>query len=377
MEIKDISSDNPVRVILSGGGTAGHIYPAVAIAEKLKSYYGDDVKVLFVGANGKMEMEKIPNLGYDIIGLPISGFDRKISFKNLLLPFKVLLSVYISRRIIKKFKPQIVFGSGGYASAPILKAAQTRNIATMIWEGNSYAGMANRILSSKVQRVFVSYDNMDRFFKKDNIILSGNPLREDMHFLPSDTSDAYKYFGLDSSKPTLLITGGSLGTRVFNEGVMKYFDHITQQNKYNVIWQTGKYYSQEITDRIGKREHKNIWIGAFINKMDYAYSIADVAIGRGGASTISELALVGVASIIVPSKNVADDHQTQNAKSLWDLEAILMIKDDDAIEEIIPTAEELLFDKKMLNKLRANISQFSNKDSADIILNEMKKFIIL
>ena len=377
MKIKDISSDSAVRVILSGGGTAGHIYPAIAIAERLKAYYGDDLKILFIGANGKMEMEKVPNLGYDIIGLPITGLDRKLSLRNLVLPFKVLLSIYLSKRIIKKFKPQIVFGSGGYASAPIIKAAQINSIATMIWEGNSYAGMANRILSKNVQRVFVSYDNMDKFFKKDKIVLSGNPLRENVRFISSDKSAAYEYFGLDKSKKTLLVTGGSLGTRVFNESIMKYFDKITDQNKFNVIWQTGKFYSEEISRRIGDKEHKNVWVGAFIEKMEYAYAIADLAVGRGGASTISELALGGLASIIIPSKNVADDHQTQNAKSLLERGAIVMIEDDKAINEMISTVEELLFDDDKLNKLRSGIKHFAKSDSADIIITEMNKFILL
>lgn len=377
MNIKDIDSRKPVRVILSGGGTAGHIYPAVAVAERLRSYYGNDVDVLFVGAKGKMEMDKIPKLGYNIIGLPISGFLRKFAFINLLLPFKVIFSVYLSRRIIKKMKPQIVFGFGGYASAPIIKAAQGNKIATMIWEGNSYAGMANRMLSRRVQRIFVAYDDMSKFFNKDKIIYSGNPLRGNLRYLTRKLPEAYEYFGFDCSKQVLLITGGSLGTGVFNESIMTYFDTIVEQNKFNIIWQTGKYYYDDIISRIGDREHRNIWVSSFIDRMDYAYGIADLTIARAGASTISELSLVGMATIIVPSPNVADDHQRKNAISLLNKNAVVMVEDKDAEAELLPMAEKLLFDYKRLSQLRISINHFSDGDAADIILNEIKKFVIL
>lgn len=377
MNIKDIDSCKPVRVILSGGGTAGHIYPAVALAERLRAYYGDDIDILFVGANGKMEMDKIPKLGYNIIGLPISGLVRKFTFKNLLLPFKIIISFYLSRRIIKKMKPNIVFGFGGYASAPIIKAAQSNKVATMIWEGNSYPGMANKVLSKYVQRVFVAYDNMDKFFNKEKLVYSGNPLRGDLRYLTCKLPEAYDYFGFDNSKQILLITGGSLGTRVFNEGVMAYFDKIVEQNKFNIIWQTGKYYYDEIKERIGAREHNNIWISPFIDRMDYAYGIADLTIARAGASTISELSLVGMASIIVPSPNVADDHQRKNAMSLANKNAAVMMEDRDAVLELLPMAEKLLLDSAQLSKLRISINHFSKGDAVDIIFNEMKKFIIL
>lgn len=377
MEIKDIDSKKPVRIILSGGGTAGHIYPAVAIAEKLQSYYGNDVDILFIGAKGKMEMEKVSELGYDIIGLPIAGFIRKFKFKNFLLPFKVLASIYLSKRIMRKFKPQIVLGFGGYASAPILKAAQGYKIATMIWEGNAFAGLTNKILSKHVQRVFVAHDGMDKFFEKDKIVLSGNPLRGNLHHITRKMPEAYEYFGFDNSKPILLVTGGSLGTKVFNEGVMRYFDKITADNIYNIIWQTGKTSYNEIMLRIGDREHKNIWVAPFIGRMDHAYGIADLTVARAGASTISELASVGMASIIIPSPYVANDHQRMNTMSLVDKKATVFIEDSDAIENMIPKVEQLIFNTQELSILRQNINHFAESKSADIILDEMKRFIIL
>lgn len=377
MKLSEISSKKPVRVILSGGGTAGHIYPAVAIAEKLNEYYGKDIDVIFVGAQGKMEMEKVSKLGYPIIGLPIAGLVRKFTLKNIALPFKVMASVYISKKIIKEFNPQIVIGFGGYASAPIIKAAQNRSIATMLWEGNSYAGMANRVLSKHAQRIFVSYDQMDRFFPKSKIVRSGNPLRGNVRSVKLKNREAYDYFGFDGTRPILFVTGGSLGTRVLNEGVMKYFDQITAQDNYDVIWQTGNYYNQELMSRISGKAHKNIWISAFVDRMDYAYSIADLVVARGGASTISELALVNLAAIIIPSPNVADDHQRKNALSLVEKQAVVMIEDSIAIEQMIPNAEELLFNTEELSRMRYNIAQFAEPDAANKILDEVKKFIIL
>lgn len=377
MGLKNIESKKKVRVILSGGGTAGHIYPAVAIAEKLITHYGDDVEVLFIGAKGKMEMEKVASLGYRIIGLPIAGLSRKFTWKNFLLPFRLLASVSKANRVVKRFNPQIVIGFGGYASAPVIRAAQKHSIATMLWEGNSYPGMANRMLSKHTQRIFVSYDNMERFFPAEKLVRSGNPLRGNVCSVVKECAEAYTYFGFDNTLPVLLITGGSLGTRVFNEAVLRYFDQIVEQKRYNIIWQCGKYYHKEIMERVGNRPHPNIWIAPFIERMDYAYSIADLTVARGGASTISELALVNLAAIIVPSPNVADDHQRKNALSLVEKEAVLMIEDAEAQEELIPAAESLLFRPEKLASMRHNIAQFAVPDAADIILNEMKRFILL
>ncbi len=377
MKIEDINSKKPVRIILSGGGTAGHIHPAVAVAERIEAYYGKDAEVLFVGAKGKMEMDKVSKLGYNIVGLPITGFQRRFTFKNLLLPFKILASLYLARRIVRRFRPQIVLGFGGYASAPIIKAAQTKSIATMIWEGNSFAGMANKLIGKNVQRVFVAYDNMDRFFEKEKIVLSGNPLRCDFSSLNGKETEADKYFGFDQKRPTLLVTGGSLGTRTFNEAILKYFDKIVENSSYNVIWQTGSYYYEQIKSKVGDRKHPNIWISPFIDRMDYAYALADLTVGRAGASTISELALINMPSIIIPSPNVADDHQRKNAISLVERNAVVMIEDKDAIENLIPEAEKVLFDEKALRTLKNNIEYFAQSNSADIILNELKKFVIL
>ncbi len=377
MNIAEIKSDKKIRVILSGGGTAGHIYPAIALAQKIKEFYQEDAEILFVGAKGKMEMTKVAELGYNIIGLPISGLVRKLTPKNLLLPLKIAVSLYKARRIINKFKPQIVVGFGGYASTPIIKAAQTRSIPTMIWEGNSYSGMANRVLARSVQRVFVAYEGMERFYSPEKIVLSGNPLRNNFTNLAAKSQEAFNYFGFDKARPTLLITGGSLGARVFNEAMLNHFDELIAQKKINVIWQTGSFSYDKIAELINGKDHPNIWISAFINRMDLAYSLADVAVGRAGASTLSEVALVGMPSIIVPSPNVAEDHQRKNAISLVEMGAVVMVEDSDAAESLIPTALELLFDDVKLGDLAIKVREFAREDAADTMLEEMKKFIIV
>lgn len=373
--IKEIQKNKPVRVILSGGGTAGHIYPAVAVAEELTERYGDRIEVLFVGARGKMEMQKVSALGYPIIGLPIVGLQRKLSLRNLKLPFKLMHSMWLSRRIIRQFDPQVVIGTGGYASAPILRAAQNRHIPTMLWEGNSFAGMANRMLGRKADKVFVSYKKMERFFDKEKIVLSGTPLRGGVKIARRRDPEAYAYFGLSGTKPVLLVTGGSLGTRAFNEGVLRYYDRIGQENRFDLIWQAGSYYYPEMVEKTKGREYPNIKLLPFVDRMDHAYGIADLIVGRGGASTVAELSLIGASAMIIPSSNVAEDHQRHNALALVEGNGVVMLEDRDTVEQMIPTAERLLFDPAKLEELSANIRKFAQPRAANIIADEIVNYI--
>jgi UDP-N-acetylglucosamine--N-acetylmuramyl-(pentapeptide) pyrophosphoryl-undecaprenol N-acetylglucosamine transferase len=356
------------KIILSGGGTGGHIYPAVSVAEELKQQFGNQVELLFIGAEGKMEMERIPALGYRIEGLPVAGLQRKLSLKNLLLPFKVIRSLSKARKIICDFKPDIVVGFGGYASAPVLWSAQRMGIRTIIQEQNSYAGLTNKILSKRAEKICVAYDNMDRFFPSDKIVMTGNPLRGNFTNIESKSDNAYQYFGLDKHKPTLLVTGGSLGTKTLNSAIIHHIDRIVAEQQFQVIWQTGKYYEAQINEQLAGRNLPNIWRGAFIERMDYAYSIADVVIARAGACTVSELSLVGKATIFVPSPNVAEDHQTKNAQALSSKDAALLIPDSEAIERAIPIAEELLKSSDKINTLEKNIKRLGISDSAKRIV---------
>ncbi|MCC8088600.1 MAG: undecaprenyldiphospho-muramoylpentapeptide beta-N-acetylglucosaminyltransferase [Rikenellaceae bacterium] len=361
-----------LKIILSGGGTGGHIYPAVSVAEELKKRAGDNVEILFVGAEGKMEMEKIPASGYSIIGLPVAGLQRRLTVKNLSLPFKVIKSLNKAISVIKSFKPDIVVGFGGYASAPILWAAQRGKIPTVIQEQNSYAGITNKILAKRADRVCVAYKDMDRFFDKNKIVLTGNPVRA--NFIGEVRPEtAAAHFGLIPEKQTILVTGGSLGTRTLNNAVLSYYDQLKENNNIQLIWQTGKFYENEIGEAIKGRKADNIWHGAFIDRMDYAYEASDVIIARAGASTVSELSLIGKPVIFVPSPNVAEDHQTKNAMALSSVGAAELIRDSDATEQVIPYALELLKDKEKMARMGSKITSLGINDSAkrivDIILS--------
>lgn len=370
-----MSEDKKYRVILSGGGTAGHIYPAVAVAECLIKRYGkDNVDILFVGARGKMEMEKVSALGYEIVGLPIVGLRRSLSPKNLLLPFKLAHCYNMASSIIKTFKPQVVIGFGGYASVPIIKAAQAKNIPTYLWEGNSHAGVANKVAGKKAAAVFVSYDGMDRFFPKEKLVRSGNPLRGDIFKKIVDKKEAYSYFGFSGERPVLMVTGGSLGAGVLNQAVMEYLEDIAAKREIDLIWQFGSYYEKQILEHVGDMKEKadNVWMSPFISRMDYAYAVSDLIVARGGASTISELALLGKAAVIVPSSNVAEDHQTKNAMALKNAGAVEMISDAEAKDKLIPLALEIISDRDRLDMFRENIKAFAVPDSADIIVDTLK-----
>ena len=363
-----------LKVILSGGGTGGHIYPAVAVAEALKRRLGDGVELLFVGAEGKMEMEKVPALGYRIEGLPVVGLQRRLTLRNLQVPFKVAESLRKARRVIREFGADVVVGFGGYASAPVLWNAQRMGIPTLIQEQNSYAGVTNKILASRAKRICVAYEGMERFFPKDRIVMTGNPLRGrllEQHDPAVLKAEGLTYFGLKADKPIVLVVGGSLGTRTLNNMMKANVDRITSEGKVQVIWQTGKFYEREMTEFMQSRSSEGIWRGAFIDRMDLAYAVADVVVGRSGAGTVSELCLVGKPAIFVPSPNVAEDHQTKNAMALVRKDAALLVPDSEAVTALFPVVDQLLADPARMQRMAANIKALGIADSADRIVDEL------
>ncbi|MDR2911767.1 MAG: undecaprenyldiphospho-muramoylpentapeptide beta-N-acetylglucosaminyltransferase [Alistipes sp.] len=356
-----------MNIILSGGGTGGHIYPAVAVAEALQRRLGADVRLLFVGARGKMEMEKIPALGYEIEGLPVVGLQRRLTFRNIVndltVPFRAVRSLRLARRVIRDFGADVVVGFGGYASAPVLRAAQSMGIPTVIQEQNSYAGLTNKVLGRRARAVCVAYDGMERFFPADRIAMTGNPLRGDFARQPS-REEALKHFGLTPDRPVLLVVGGSLGCRTFNEMVKRAISE-DALGDVQVIWQTGKFYEAEMRSFMAGRQANGIWLGAFIDRMDLAYAAADLVISRSGAGTVSELCLLGKATMFIPSPGVAEDHQTKNAMALVDKGAAEICPDERALTEAIPTALRLLGDRARLDSLAAAIGRLGIADSAD------------
>ncbi len=360
-----------LNVILSGGGTGGHIYPAVAVAEALQRRLGDRVELLFVGAEGKMEMEKVPALGYRIVGLPVAGLQRRLTLRNLAFPFKLWASYLKARRVIKDFKADVAVGFGGYASAPVLWAAQLMGIPTIIQEQNSYAGKANKWLASKATRICVAYEGAERFFPKDRIVLTGNPLRDRFARKGDYRREALEYFGLSADKPVVLVVGGSLGTRTLNNMMKANVDRIVAEGKLQVIWQTGKYYEREMDEFMAGRPADGIWRNAYIEQMDLAYAAADIVVARAGANTVSELCLVGKPVIFVPSPNVAEDHQTKNARALEEKGAAVLIPDARAVTDVFPQIEVLLGDSAQLERMSKNILALGISDSADRIVNEI------
>ncbi len=361
----------PIRIILSGGGTGGHIYPAVAVAEALKRRLGDGVELLFVGAEGKMEMEKIPALGYNIKGLPVAGLQRRLDLRNLLLPFKVARSLRLAKKVIRDFGADIVVGFGGYASAPVLKSAQRMGIPTVIQEENSYAGLANKLLAKKARKICVAYEGMERFFPADKIVMTGNPLRGNFTEHTAPRAEALRYFGFTPDKPVLMVVGGSLGSRTFNNMMKRWVERIVEEKAVQVIWQTGKYYEKEMNEFMAGKPSDGVWRGAFIDRMDYAYAAADLVISRSGAITVSELCLLGKAVMFVPSPNVAEDHQTKNAMALVEKGAAEIYPDGEAVERAIPTAVDLIRDRERLASLSTNIKKLGIPDSADRVANEI------
>lgn len=359
------------KVIISGGGTGGHIFPAIAIANALKAK-DESIDIMFVGAKGKIEMEKVPQAGYTIEGLWISGFHRKLTLRNLMFPFKLISSLWKARGIVKKFKPDVAVGVGGYASGPTLQMAARAGVPTLVQEQNSYAGVTNRILAGKVNKVCVAYSGMEKFFPKEKIILTGNPVRQQVVQIDGKRAEAYKHFGLDPNKKTILSMGGSLGARTINDSIEAAFDLFASHQDIQILWQAGKLYIEEFE---GKETGKlpNVHLTKFIDRMDLAYAAADVVIGRAGAATISELELVQKPAILVPSPNVAEDHQTKNAMALVDVGAAIMVKDVEARDVLIQTAIDLLNDEAKQKELSNNIAKLGKENAADRIAEEVLK----
>ncbi|MBE7646082.1 undecaprenyldiphospho-muramoylpentapeptide beta-N-acetylglucosaminyltransferase [Tenacibaculum finnmarkense genomovar ulcerans] len=358
-----------INVIISGGGTGGHIYPAIAIANEIKERY-PSAKILFVGASDKMEMQKVPEAGYEIKGLWISGIQRKITFKNLLFPVKLVHSLWKAHVIIKKFKPDIAIGTGGFASGPTLMVAGKKNIPTLVQEQNSYPGITNKLLSKKAHKICVAYDGLERFFSKDKIIKTGNPVRQDLLNITEKTSEGKTFFKLDKTKKTILILGGSLGARKINELIEANLDFFKAQN-VQLIWQCGKLY---IDDYKRYNNLENVQVHAFLNKMNLAYAAADFIISRAGASSVSELCIVGKPTVFIPSPNVAEDHQTKNAKAIVDKNGAILVVEKE-LTEFSKVLEILLKDTKKQADLSRNMKKLALPKATRDIVNQIEKLI--
>ena len=359
------------KIIISGGGTGGHIFPAIAIADALKAAL-EHVEILFIGAEGKMEMERVPKAGYSIIGLPVAGLHRKLTLKNLLFPFKLLNSLIKARKIVNGFKPDAAVGVGGYASGPVLKTANAKGIPTVLQEQNSYPGITNKLLSKKASSVCVAYEGMERFFPKEKVVLTGNPVRRDIQHLQSKRTEGYQFYKLNPDKKTILVLGGSLGSKTLNEAMSSAHLFISKADNVQWIWQSGSYY---------KEHYKNNPVAllpqvvnlSFIERMDLAYACADLVIGRAGALTISKICVAGLPSILVPSPNVAEDHQTKNAMAMVDQGAAKLIPDHEAKDSLIVESLLLAQDTVTLNRLAFNALRLARpdaaKDIAQVIIN--------
>lgn len=367
MEKKDL-----LRVIVSGGGTGGHIFPAISIANAIKEQR-PDAEILFVGAEGRMEMQRVPAAGYRIVGLPIAGFDRKNIFKNISVLIKLFRSQLMAKKIIREFKPMVAVGVGGYASGPTLKMAGVMGVPTLIQEQNSYAGVTNKLLAKSAKKICVAYEGMERFFPAEKIVMTGNPVRQSLVNANVTKANALKSFGFKSGKPTVLIIGGSLGARTINESILGNLD-LVHNSGVQFIWQTGKFYSDEIKARLSEYVPvPNLYVTDFISNMDHAYAAADLVISRAGASSISELCLLRKPSILVPSPNVAEDHQTKNALALSTRDAALLVKDSEAKDTLIPLAIKTVEDTALLASLSVNAGKLAFEDSANRIAEEVCK----
>jgi UDP-N-acetylglucosamine--N-acetylmuramyl-(pentapeptide) pyrophosphoryl-undecaprenol N-acetylglucosamine transferase len=383
INIASTSSQLPLRgrggysFIISGGGTGGHIYPAIAIANEIK-LRNPEAKILFVGAQDKMEMQKVPQAGYEIKGLWIAGLQRKLTLKNMLFPFKLISSLWKSRRIIKQFKPDVVVGTGGFASGPLLQMANSMKIPTVIQEQNSYPGITNKLLSKKANAICVAYENLERFFPKEKIIVTGNPVRQDLLDISEKRKEAIDYFKLDPSKKTLLILGGSLGARKINQLIEKELDFIVGK-KVQVIWQCGKLYFDEYkqydSSSIQHPASNIMQVRAFIDRMDLAYAAADVILSRSGASSVSELCIVGKPVLFIPSPNVAEDHQTKNAQSIVDKKAALMLKESQLDEKFETVFSTLLDDENLQKELSESIKKLAKINATKEIVDVIEKLV--
>lgn len=362
-----------LRIIISGGGTGGHIFPAVSIANAIKAKH-PNAKILFVGAEGRMEMQRVPAAGYEIKGLPIKGFDRAHKLKNFKVLFKLWKSLRMARQIIKDFKPQVTVGVGGYASGATLYECAKMGIPCLIQEQNSYAGVTNKLLSKRVAKICVAYEGMERFFPANKIIMTGNPVRQNVLKTNLSIEEARKSFGLDPNKKTILLVGGSLGARTINRSVIEHLNLI-HDSEVQFIWQTGKYYYQKISDSMKGKELPNLKVMDFISDMGAAYKAADLIISRAGASSISEFQIIGKPVILIPSPNVAEDHQTKNAMALVNKQAAIYVKDAEAPDTLLPLALKVIADDSKLKSLSENVKKMGLKNSADIIADEVLKLI--
>lgn len=358
----------PLRFIITGGGTGGHVFPAIAIGLALRRRVpGCDI--LFVGAKGRMEMEKVPGAGFHIIGLDIAGLSRRLTWKNLLLPWKIIKSIVGAKKIIKRFRPDVVIGVGGYASAPVVWAAAGQKIPVLIQEQNSFPGITNRYLGKKASKICVSYDGMEKYFNKEKLCLAGNPVREDITKTENKRTEALAHFGLDDNKPVLLITGGSLGARSINEAVSKHLAMFLKNN-IQLIWQTGSGFYQQAAEQTAQIEKDKLYINAFIDRMDYAFAAADLVVSRAGAIAVSEITAAQKPAILIPSPNVAEDHQTKNAMALVNNHAAILIKDREAESQLGKTVTNLIFDEDSKHRLRERLAGLTFHDPAGAIAGE-------
>ena len=361
------------RLIFSGGGTGGHIFPAMAVADAFKEKY-PEANILFVGAQGKMEMSRVPKAGYEIIGLWISGLQRKISLQNALFPLKLIISYFSARKIIKRFKPDVVIGTGGYASGPIVMAATHSGVPTIIQEQNSYAGLANKNVAQKASKICVAHENMDRYFPDEKIVMTGNPVRKDLLNGLPDKQKALAHWDLQDKKPTVLIIGGSLGARTINDSVLKSLEHWKDED-IQVIWQTGRFYFEEVKRKSQPLQYKGLVITEFIDDMNMAYAAADIIVSRAGALSISEHCLVKKPVIYIPSPNVAEDHQRKNAMALVEKSAAVMVKDIDARNKLSQEVVGLLKDNDKQSQLSSNIAKLGKPDATKQIVEEIEKLL--
>ena len=370
-----------IRAIISGGGTGGHIFPALSIANKLKEL-NPETEILFVGAEGRMEMEKVPAAGYKIVGLPVAGLQRRLTLSNFALPFKVIKSVSMAKRLIREFKPDIAIGVGGYASAPLLWAATRMGIPTLIQEQNGYAGLTNKIVGKKADSICVAYEGMERFFPADRIVMTGNPIRKEIvPATPEMKEEAFRFYGLDPQKKHIFIVGGSLGSGTLNNAMKKWIsDGCPGGKDIEVIWQCGKYYKKSVDAfmeeaKAAEKPVEGIQYSDFIMRMDLAYAAADIVISRSGASSVSELCAAHKAVIFVPSPNVAEDHQTHNAMALVRKDAAMMVKDSEAVETLMKTACDLIENKEKITLMECNIAGLALREAAMTIADEVYRIL--
>ncbi len=363
---KQLQQPDVLRVIIAGGGTGGHVFPAIAIALAIKKKVYN-AKILFVGAKGRMEMEKVPQAGFHIIGLNMSGMQRRLTWKNIEVPFKLIDSMIKAKIIVKRFKPDVVIGVGGYASGPLVRAAAKQGVPTLIQEQNSYPGLTNRILGRKADKICVAYEGMDRFFDKSKLFLTGNPVRQDIVNLEGKYQQAIEYFGFSPHKPILFVTGGSLGALTINQSLSQNLNLLISNN-VQVIWQTGTSYYQTAKEQ-AKKYSKDLFVKQFIDRMDFAYAVADLVVSRAGAIAVSEICIVQKPAILIPSPNVAEDHQTKNALALVNHHAAILIKDHEANQKLGPVVLELMADENKRFRLKEKLAGLSYRDAADVIAN--------